>query len=247
MNGAITFDFHNTLMRAEDWFELEVRELVAAYLRWQAEATGSVLPDGAEEAARRAYRQLRQRIMHDGVELPAEGCVEVVLGELGLPSSIETIERGTAALMRGTLDGANPMPGAVETVRELTAAGIVLGVVSSAVYHPFLEWSLERFGMRSAFRVLTTSASAGYYKSHPEIYRRTLANLRAVPGESVHVGDSARFDVGTARQIGMRTVWLADGQTTDPAPPADLILPNLEGAAGPIRALFESASPSAVR
>jgi HAD superfamily hydrolase (TIGR01509 family) len=247
MNGAVTFDFHNTLVRAEAWFELEVRELVAAFLGWRAEATGTALPDGVQEAARKAYRQLRLRIMRDGEELPAEQCVDRVLADLGLSVPSGTIERGVDALMRATLAGVGPMPGAVETVRELADAGLALGIVSSAVYHPFLEWTLADLGIRPAFRVVTTSASAGFYKSHPEIYLRTLAALGASPLASVHVGDSARFDVGTARSIGMRTVWLADGQATDSEPPADLILPSLLGAAGPIRGLLGQASSPSVR
>ena len=31
---AITFDFHNTLIHCDPWFELEVRTLPGAFLRW---------------------------------------------------------------------------------------------------------------------------------------------------------------------------------------------------------------------
>src|SRR5262245_47055185 len=78
MNGAVTFDFHNTLMHAEAWFELEVRELAAAFLGWRAMATASTVSDEALQTARHLYRQLRLRIMDDGMEMPAERCVEVV-------------------------------------------------------------------------------------------------------------------------------------------------------------------------
>ena len=236
MRGAITFDFHNTLVRAERWFALEVHELPAAFLRWQAARTGRSLPAGTEDAARRAYRRLRQQIAEHGHELPAERCVAVVLGELGLPVDPPTIEAGIEDLMRETFSGAEAMPGAVHAVRELAASGISLGVVSSAVFHPFLEWSLERFGMRNAFTVVTTSASAGYYKSRTEIFHGTLRALGAPADRSIHVGDSYRYDVGTARRAGMRTVWLSTDGASDGTEPADLTLPGLEGAA---RTIFE--------
>jgi putative hydrolase of the HAD superfamily len=244
VHGAITFDFHNTLVRAERWFALEVHELPAAFLRWQSARTGLALPAGAEDAARRSYCRLRQQITEHGHELPAERCVAVVLGELGLSVDGQAIESGIEDLMRETLSGAEATPGAVETVNKLAESGITLGVVSSAVFHPFLEWSLERFGMRDAFTVVTTSANAGYYKSRTEIFHGTLQALGASPDRSIHVGDSYRYDVATARRAGMRTVWLSLDGAPDGAEPADLTLPGLDGAARPIldfRASFDGA------
>ena len=240
MRGAITFDFHNTLVRAERWFALEVHELPAAFLRWQAAQTGLALPAGTEDAARRSYRRLRQQIAEHGHELPAERCVAVVLGELGLQVDPPAIKAGIEELMRETFSGAESMAGAVETVRKLAGSGIPLGVVSSAVFHPFLEWSLEHFGMRDAFAVVTTSASAGYYKSRTEIFHGTLRALCAVPARSIHVGDSHRYDVATARRAGMRTVWLSLDRPPDGAEPADLTLPGLKGAARRILELHAS-------
>jgi putative hydrolase of the HAD superfamily len=238
MSGAVTFDFHNTLVQAEAWFELEVRGLVGAFLRWRADTYGVSLANGAEEAARTAYRRLRVQIMSEGEELPAERCVEIVLSELELPADRVTIEQGVRELMASTLAGAALLPGAIETVKTLAAAGVTLGVISSAVYHPFLVWSLDRFGLLDVFSTVTTSASSGYYKSRPEIYQQTLAALGVSPAASVHVGDSWRFDVQTARRVGMRTVWLnRDGDPGD-GEEADLILSSLEWAAEPIQALL---------
>jgi HAD superfamily hydrolase (TIGR01509 family) len=237
VDGVVTLDFHRTLVEAESWFELEVRELPAAFLRWRAGRDGATVPPGAEAAARTAYRRLRRQIVVHGHELPAERCVAVVLDEIGLPVELRAIAEGVEALMRETLVGAEPVPGAVETVRELVDHGATLGVVSSAVYHPFLEWSLERLGMRSAFTVVTTSASAGFYKSRPEIFVRALRALDAAPEASVHVGDSYRYDVQTARRAGMKTVWLSRDPASSDGHPPDLTLAGLEGAAAPILGL----------
>jgi HAD superfamily hydrolase (TIGR01509 family) len=110
--------------------------------------------------------------------------------------------------MRETLAGASPVAGAVETVQSLQQQGVPIGVVSSAVYHPFLEWSLEAFGIRNAMKTVITSASAGFYKSRPEIYLHAAQQLGATPAHMVHIGDSLRFDVGGAQRVGMGTVWL---------------------------------------
>jgi HAD superfamily hydrolase (TIGR01509 family) len=231
--GGITFDFHNTIAACETWFHLEVRHLVSAFLKWEAAARGASLNAGLLAAADSASRNLRLAIHHHGHELPAERCVATVLDRIGFGVDEGEISRGVEAMMRAALDEATPMAGAVETVKELAGQGVALGIVSSAVHHPFLEWTLERFGIRDAFAVVTTSASAGYYKSRPEIYWQTLRELGATPAVSVHIGDSVRFDVGGAQRAGMRTVLVsanhdvADSQTPVP----DLVVPTLLDAA----------------
>jgi len=232
MDGAITFDFHDTLARCDAWFELEVRHLVSAFLRWRVAEQGEPVDDGLLAAADADYRELRQAIVLDGRERTAEACVGEVLGGLGVAVEAATIARGVEELMRGTLEEARPVDGAAETVRALRAADVRLGIVSSAVYHPFLEWTLAKFGLRDAFADVTTSASAGYYKSRPELYRHALAALSAAPERSVHVGDSYRYDVGGARRAGMRTVWLRpDVDRAPEGEPPDLTLTTLAGSA----------------
>ena len=230
MHTAVTFDFHETIARCPAWFELEVRRLPAAFLLWRAERTGRpVAPDRLAEAET-AYRRLRQEIIEHGRELPAEACVERILTEIGEPVDPVVIATGVASLMRATLAEATPVPGAVATVRAVAAAGVPVGVVSSAVYHPFLDWTLAAFGLGAVCREVVTSASTGFYKSRPEIYWHAAARLGADPERTVHVGDSYRFDVVGARRAGMRTVWLRRDPTTAPGDgdPPDITLTSME-------------------
>lgn len=230
--GAVTFDFHDTLARCDRWFELEVRDLAPAYLRWRAERNGERVDPVLLDEAAVAYRRLRLQIIEHGRELTAEACVARVLVELGRPADEDDIARGVERLMRDRLAEVEPVPGAIALVEALRAAGVPLGIVSSAVYHPFLDWTLTRFGLRDAFGVVTTSASAGFYKSRPEIFWQTLEALGAPAALSIHVGDSHRFDVEGARRAGMRTVWLKSSATEEPpGEPADLTVGGLEGLA----------------
>lgn len=201
-------------------------------------------PDLLEEADGR-YRQLRKEIMEHGNELTAEACLQIVFGDLHLPVPEEDVRTGVGQLMREALTEATPVLGAVETVREIHGAGVPIGVVSSAVYHPFLEWTLESFGILGAFRVIVTSASAGFYKSRPEIFWHAAEALGAVPERMVHVGDSLRFDVGGASRAGMRTVWLRENRVEagDQAIQPDLALTSLESAAPEILAVLHSRRP----
>ena len=218
---AITFDFHNTLATCPEWFELEVRRLPAAFLKLWSEQHGRVVTPEQEGTADQIYRQLRAEIIDHGNELTAADCLEKVFADIQLPVPRSEIETGIESIMLSVLDEAAPVEGAVETVRAIHAAGIPVGVVSSAVYHPFLEWTLDKFGISDAIQIIVTSASAGFYKSRPEIYWHAAELLRAEPERMVHVGDSLRFDVGGAARAGYGTVWLqrdgaertADGPT----------------------------------
>ena len=233
VKGAVTFDFHNTLAFCDQWFELEVRGLASAFLRWHANEVGDSPDARLEGEADVFYRRLREAIKRHGDVLTAEASVARVLAHLGVAVDEELIAVGVERLMRETLEEVRLLPGAEGTVRALASAGVPLGIVSSAVYHPFLEWTLDRFELRDAFAAVTTSASAGFYKSRPELFWHAAAALGAAPERSVHVGDSYRFDVEGARRAGMKTVWLRPDPATSPnggAPP-DLTVAGLADAA----------------
>ncbi len=239
---AITFDFHNTLALCDTWFELEIRHLVSAFLRWHAQQRRQTPDPFLLAASDAAYRRLRRAIHVHGHELPAERCIITVLNDLGMPVSPDLVATGVAHLMESALNDLTPVEGAIDTVRSLSAAGFRLGIISSAVYHPFVEWALERFGIRENFAQITTSASSGYYKSRPEIFWQTLDLIGAEPSRSVHVGDSLRFDVRGAQRAGMRAVWLARddlAHTVEGIEP-DLVLTTLLGAARPLAELAVS-------
>jgi FMN phosphatase YigB (HAD superfamily) len=243
--AAITIDFHNTLFDCDAWFELEVRQLPAAFLAWREKWTGHATPAAQVEQATNAYRALRISIIERGIELPAEACVAYVLDEVGIVASEAEIATGIATLMRNVRGSAAPTPGARELVEALASEKIPLGVVSSAVYHPFLLDALSDHDLLRFFRNVTTSASTGYYKSRPEIYWSALDQLHAEPAHSLHLGDSLRFDVAGAAQAGMRTAWLDRGgvvpSETDVRP--DIVVRSLADAALPIRDLLLNASP----
>jgi HAD superfamily hydrolase (TIGR01509 family) len=242
---AITFDFHNTLASCPAWFELEVRHLPSAFLRWWSDRDGRHLAPTLFDEADTRYRQLRQEIMEHGNELTAEACLEHVFGPMRLQVPEDDVRSGVADVMRGALAGAAPIAGAVTTVREIHQAGVPIGIVSSAVYHPFLEWTLDAFGVRDAFDVIITSASAGFYKSRAELFVHAAELLAATPERMVHVGDSLRFDVAGASRAGMGTVWLQGDRShsEDPSIRPDLVLTTLEEAAPEILTVLRSRLP----
>lgn len=240
--AAITFDFHNTVAHCDQWFQLETQTLIAEWLTWYGERHDRSIGPDLRESGTEAFRALRAEIKEHGEEMTASECVEVITRQLDVPTDLTEIDLGVDTLMRRTRAAAGPLPGVVDTVRQLAAAGIPLGIVSSAIYHPFLLWVLADIGLMDAFGIVTTSASAGFYKSRPEIYVHTLTALGADPAASIHVGDSYLYDIEGAHRAGMRSVWVptAAAAAAMNGHEADLVLPSLVGAADSLLALLAS-------
>lgn len=226
---AITLDFHNTIARCDRWFTLEVRELVPEVLRLLAARGELNTAEGTAEHARIAYRALREGIIASGEERDALDCTLATLHTLGLAPAEDAVAAAIETLMREALTETTPQPGVIAAITALHERGLRLGVISSAVHHPFLDWTFTRFGIAKAFDTVVTSASCGFYKTRPEIYHAALAGLGFTAAETVHVGDSYRFDVQGAHRAGLRAVWyasteaaLAQGDNEADATVADL-------------------------
>jgi FMN phosphatase YigB (HAD superfamily) len=241
--SLVTIDFHNTLFRCDDWFRLEIEELPIAVLD---ELSPGEIPDQdithLKCSARAIYQRIRKQAMATGVECDAVTSINMVARELELDTDPQTLESAVESVMYRTVDAARPRSGAVELVGSLAAREMSLAVVSSAAYHPFLEWCLERFEMRSAFDHVVTSAACGIYKSDPAIYQHTL-DLFSAPAEgSVHIGDSHRFDVTSASKIGFRTILLTDDPDLDYDPEPDAVITSLGDATDHLDRLLGNSS-----
>lgn len=239
----VSFDFHNTLVRCDRWFELEVRALP-----WEVilELRIPLSERPARSDVFSAYRDLRAEVIRSGDEIDSYESVEHIFATVDVPADPAEIRSAVDRLMADALESASLIRGADALVRDLHEHGTRLSIVSSAVHHGFLESALERFSLAGCFERIVTSASSGYYKSNPEIYRTTITGLGGDLRSSVHIGDSLRWDVGTAQMVGIRTVWLDLGDdpglwSDAPRPVPDLRLESLAGASGAILDLLASA------
>jgi HAD superfamily hydrolase (TIGR01509 family) len=97
-----------------------------------------------------------------------------------------------------------PLPGAVELVRRLQRAGVVLAIASSSI-RPWVEACLERIGLLDAFPLLVTGDQVANGKPDPEIYALT-AGLLAIDPKSALVFEDAPAGIQSAKAAGM-TCW----------------------------------------
>lgn len=236
MRSAITFDFHNTLIRCDEWFDLEVRDLPAR--------VGESLSLPANPAVTQAYRGLRREVMDHGEEVDAVAGVIEAWRRVGTDLTAQDVQPVVDLLMRDLVPTSSLVPGVAGLLSGLRAWDVPIGIVSSAVHDAFLTWALAHHGVIDVFSDVLSSAAAGFYKSDPEIYRIAYRRLGADPGASIHIGDSFTFDHLSAGQIGASTIWF---NTTGDRPPADKPKPTAEvGSMDDVRQHLESllASPA---
>lgn len=95
------------------------------------------------------------------------------------------------------------IPGAGQTLRELEARGIALGLLSNATDGDSIRRAVRRFGWDGLFRPLIVSSDIGVRKPRTEAFRAVLGEWPYAPEEIAFVGDSLRHDVGGAQALGL--------------------------------------------
>lgn len=96
-------------------------------------------------------------------------------------------------------------PGARECLRDLSACGISLCVVSN--WDTRLRALLERLDLANGFAAIVVSGEVGLEKPDPRIFGLACTRLRTAPARVLHVGDHAEADVAGARAAGCQAVW----------------------------------------
>lgn len=94
-------------------------------------------------------------------------------------------------------------PGVLEAVREIKAAGIQTGLVTSKNRHGALR-GLKLVGLEALMDVLVCADEVTNPKPHPEPVEKAVALLGAEPGTTLYVGDSVH-DMHSGRAAGVLT------------------------------------------
>jgi putative hydrolase of the HAD superfamily len=114
-------------------------------------------------------------------------------------------EAAYAVQDRSGRDRLPALPGVVELVAELRAAGVPLGIASSSS-RAWLDHHITRLGLTEGFGTLVGSdLVGGIGKPAPDVYLKACADLGADPGKSVALEDSAH-GATAAKAAGMAVV-----------------------------------------
>jgi HAD superfamily hydrolase (TIGR01509 family) len=121
----------------------------------------------------------------------------------------------------------DPRPGVLSWLERAEALGVPVGIASSSPPQ-WVEYHLDRLGLRTRFGCLACCDGSIPSKPDPTSYRHAVEQLGGDPASSVAVEDSAH-GVAAAVEAGLFTIAVPHGLTRDTdLSSADVLLDSLE-------------------
>jgi putative hydrolase of the HAD superfamily len=213
---AVIFDFHETLISADAWMALETGGLATAIPQALGVVTDPMPKDAGQRVAE-AYARVRAISAAVGVEYSAAAIGRAVLRALERDDGVsdEALAAAVAGLYRRHVSGVTLKPGATPALDDLVTLGCRLAIVSNAAHPAFLEWALDRLGVRDRFGAVVVSADVGFRKPRVEIFEAAMRAVGVPADAAVYVGNDYLKDVMGAKLAGMRAVWMPDARAED--------------------------------
>jgi putative hydrolase of the HAD superfamily len=168
------------------------------------------LIDWNHEANARMHALVRERVGFDFHERWNRATdrytapVRDVLAGVGVPAeAMEDVLSYRAEFVRTCLV---PREGAVETIEELRARGLKLGLITVCTEDVELLWPESAFA--GLFDAEIFSNAIGLSKPDPRIYRACCEQLGIEPQTAVFVGDGANDELDGARRVGLLPILI---------------------------------------
>ncbi|MFI5317483.1 MAG: HAD family hydrolase [Myxococcota bacterium] len=215
---AVLLDFGGTLYDYRCFARAEAESL-AQLAHWAG-------VDAAPDAIVRAHRDAMKRVFEDYREKPFYlhrdlfvDAARLMLASFGAAADDALVTRYRRLQWDLHARDFALRPGVRETLGELRARGLHLGMVSN-IDDDQLEHLLEIAGVRADFDAVLSSERARSCKPAPGIFEQALASAGCAPGDALFVGDSLFHDVGGANALGLRSVLIWHREDRDPPPAA---------------------------
>ncbi len=130
--------------------------------------------------------------------------VRTVLAEVGVPEDV--MDDVCAIRLDYVRHCLVPREGAVETLRELRARGLLVGLITVCSQDVETLWPESLFA--GLFDAEVFSSRVGMSKPDPRIYLHCCELLGVEPHEAVFVGDGANDELGGAQRVGMNAILI---------------------------------------
>jgi putative hydrolase of the HAD superfamily len=134
---------------------------------------------------------------------PIAPCVTAACETLGVDADVDDVLGWRLELVRSALV---PRPGLLETLEELRARDVRVGLVSNCTEEVALVWTDTSFG--HLFDHAVFSATVSLAKPDPAIYRLASDGLGVATAECLFVGDGANDELRGAGDVGMTPVLI---------------------------------------
>ncbi|MEM1540812.1 MAG: HAD family hydrolase [Candidatus Bathyarchaeia archaeon] len=204
---AVMFDFIGTLVSVKG-YNLEASKL--KLYRAIADAGFKVSQEDFLEAYSQAHEKYRVIRYQKLVEVTNAVWISEALNSLGFKTSPEDtrIKAAVNIFFEDYLSSFRLRKCARQTLETL-AGDYRLGLVSNFTYAPVIYAGLRRVGINDFFDAILVSGAVGWRKPHTKIFKEALKRLGVVAEEAIYVGDSPEEDIKGAKQLGIKTVFVA--------------------------------------
>jgi putative hydrolase of the HAD superfamily len=118
-----------------------------------------------------------------------------------------------------------PFPNLIGMLETLKRKSVRLGIITNGKGKFQME-NIKALGIEKYFDTILISEFEGIKKPDPEIFKKSLKQLNALPSESIYVGDHPVNDIRASRNIGMKGIWKRDCQWDNAE--ADFIIDDLK-------------------
>jgi len=115
------------------------------------------------------------------------------------------IPAGRDLFLADSLPGWRPFADTNPSLERVASMGYRLGILSN-VDDDLLAGTLRRLSV--PFDLVVTAQSVGSYKPATAHFRRALEEVGGRPERLLHVAESYYHDVGAARPLGIRVIWV---------------------------------------
>jgi putative hydrolase of the HAD superfamily len=168
------------------------------------------LIDWNHDANERMHTQVRERVGFDfherwrsATERYTSPVREVLAGVGVTDDAMDDVMSYRAEFVRTCLV---PRDGAVETLEELRARGLKVGLITVCTEDVELLWPESEFA--GLFDAEIFSNAIGLSKPDPRIYLACCEQLGVEPSEAVFVGDGANDELEGARRVGLTPILI---------------------------------------
>ncbi len=125
---------------------------------------------------------------------------------------IERIARDYDAVRTAAI---HPIPGALEAIAAMHAAGVRLALVTNGAAAS-QRAKIERFDLAASFDCILIEEECGFGKPDERIYRLALGELGCAAEQAWMVGDNFEWEVAAPQRLGLRSVWVNPGNRPPP-------------------------------
>lgn len=204
---AVIFDFIGTLVNVRG-YDLEVSKM--KLYRAIVDAGFNVSHRDFLEAYTQAHEKYRVIRYQELVEVTNAVWISDALNSLGFKTNPDDSRIKTAVnIFFEDYLGSFRLRRCAKQVLKMLSQNYKLGLVSNFTYSPVIYAGLRKVEINNFFNVILVSAAVGWRKPHARIFEEALKRLGVKAEEALYVGDSPEEDIKGAKQLGIKTVFVA--------------------------------------